>query len=107
MGSKVLFSWDEEGRSKGVDGDEGRETDELEDGNLHHGLVEVGRFVLDNLDGDDFMCSDVLAFDDLTKGALAENVEDEIPRGKSEGFQAKEGEREDLWASSEPRQSLT
>jgi len=53
------------------------------------------------------MCSDVLAFDDLTKGALAENVEDEIPRGKSEGFKAKEGEREDLWASSEPRQSLT
>ena len=40
------------------------------------------------------MCSDVLAFDDLTKGALAENVKDEIPREKSEGFKAKEGERE-------------
>jgi len=91
-----LFSWDEEEGLKGVDGDEGRETDKLEDGDLHHGLVEVGRFVLDDLDGDDFMCPDVLAFDNLTKSALAENVEDEIPRKRSEGFEAKEGEEEEL-----------
>jgi len=87
--------------------DGGRETDELEDGDFHHGLIEVGRFVLDDLDGDDLMGSDVLAFDDLTKGALTKDVEDEIPRGSSERFKAKEEERGDLWASSEPRQSLT
>lgn len=51
---------------------------ELEDGDLHHGLIKVGWLVFDDLDGDDLVGSDVLAFDDLTKGSLAEDVEYEV-----------------------------
>ena len=48
------------------------------------------------------MGSDVLAFDDLTKGSLAEDVEYEVPRGVCEKERKKE-RKTNLWASSEPR----
>ena len=53
-------------------------THKLEDGNLHHRLVEVRGLVFDDFDGDDFMRLHVLALDDLTKGPLTQNVKDEI-----------------------------
>jgi hypothetical protein len=49
-------------------------------------LVKVCRFVFDNFDGHDFMGLHILTFDHLSEGALAENIENEIPggRGRSE-----------------------
>jgi len=47
---------------------------------LHHALIEVSRLVFDNLDGNDFMCPGILAFDDLPKGALTENIQNKIPK---------------------------
>ena len=38
---------------------------------LHLALVQICRFVLDNLE--------VLTFDNLTKGPLTENIEDQVP----------------------------
>lgn len=43
----------------------------LQQGDLHHALVEVSWLVLDNLHSNDFVRFDVLALDDLAKGALA------------------------------------
>lgn len=45
---------------------------------LHHTLVKVGGFVLDDLDGHDLIGLHVLAFDDLPKCTLTENVQDEV-----------------------------
>ena len=42
---------------------------------FHHTLVEVSRPVLDDLDGHHLLCLEVLAFDDLPEGALAEHIE--------------------------------
>ena len=53
-------------------------THKLEDGNLHHRLVEVRGLVFDDLDGDDFVRLHVLALDDLTKGPLTQNVKNEV-----------------------------
>jgi hypothetical protein len=64
--------------------------EQLEDGDLHHRLVEVGRLVLHDLDGDDLVRFDVLAFDDLAEGALAEDVEDEVPAPASGSSRADE-----------------
>lgn len=47
-------------------------------GNLHHALVEVCCSVLDHLDGHDLLRLQVLALDDLTKGTLTQNIEDEV-----------------------------
>lgn len=52
--------------------------DQVEHGHLHHTLVEVGGFVLDDLDGDNFLGAQVLAFDDLAESALAEDIEDQV-----------------------------
>ena len=49
---------------------------QLKYSNFHGTLVEVCRLVLHNLDGDDFVRPDVLAFCDLTKGPLTQDVED-------------------------------
>lgn len=51
---------------------------QIEDRHLHHALVEVCGAVLDDLDGNDLLCLQILALDDLTKGALSENVEDQV-----------------------------
>lgn len=51
---------------------------QVEHGHLHHALVKVGRPVLDDLDRNNFLGLEVLTFDDLTKRALAEHVQDQI-----------------------------
>ena len=53
-------------------------TYQVEDGNFHHALIEIGRPVLDNLDSHHLLCLEVLALDDLAKCALPKNVEDEV-----------------------------
>ena len=45
---------------------------------LHHALVEISRPVLDDLDGHDFLGLEILALDHLSKGTLAQNIQDEI-----------------------------
>lgn len=46
--------------------------------NFHHTLVKVSRAVLDDLDGNNLLRLEVLAFDDLAKGALAQHVENKV-----------------------------
>lgn len=41
---------------------------------LHHALIEICGLVFDNLDGNDFVCSNILTLDDLAKCTLAENI---------------------------------
>lgn len=51
---------------------------QVQNGHLHHALVEVCRPIFDNLDGDDFLGLQVLALDHLSKGALSKHIQDEI-----------------------------
>lgn len=46
--------------------------------NFHHTLVEVGRAVLDDLDGDNLLRLEILAFDDLAKSTLAQHIENKV-----------------------------
>lgn len=45
---------------------------------FHHALVEVRWLVLDDFNSNNLVRFHVLTLDDLTKGSLAENVEDEV-----------------------------
>lgn len=54
-------------------------TYQIKNRHLHHTLVEVSCAVLDNLDSNDLLSLHVLALNDLAEGALAKNVEDQIP----------------------------
>lgn len=54
-------------------------THQIQDRHLHHTLIEVCCFVLDDLDGDHFLRLQILAFDNLPKSALTQHIEDEIP----------------------------
>ena len=47
---------------------------------LHHTLVEISGLIFDNLDGNDFICPNVLALDDLPEGPLTENIENKISK---------------------------
>jgi hypothetical protein len=47
---------------------------------LHHTLVEISRLVFDNLDGNDFICPNILALDDLSEGSLPENIENKVSK---------------------------
>jgi hypothetical protein len=49
---------------------EGR-THEIKNGHFHHALVEVCRAILDDLDGDNLLGSEILALDNLAKCSLA------------------------------------
>ena len=51
---------------------------QIEDGHLHHTLIEVGSSVFDNFDSHNFLCSEILTFDDLSEGTLTENVENKV-----------------------------
>lgn len=53
-------------------------THQIQNRHFHHALIKVGGSVLDDLDGDDFLRLEVLALDDLSKGSLAEDVENEV-----------------------------
>lgn len=47
-------------------------------GDLHHTLIKVRWFVLDNLDGNDLIGFHILTLDYLAKRPLTENVQDEV-----------------------------
>lgn len=51
---------------------------QVQNRDLHHTLVEVGRAIFDNLDGNNFLGLEVLTFDNLAKGTLAQNVENKV-----------------------------
>jgi hypothetical protein len=51
----------------------------LKNGNLHHALIEIRRFIFDDLDRDDLVRLHILTLDDLPKGPLSEDVEDQVP----------------------------
>lgn len=51
---------------------------QVENGHLHHALIEVCRSILDNLHRDNLLCLQVLAFHNLTERPLTQNVENEI-----------------------------
>lgn len=53
--------------------------EEVEDRDLHLGLIQVCGLVLDDFDGTDLVRTHVLALDDLPKCTLAENVENQVP----------------------------
>ena len=58
---------------------EERSTHQVEDGHFHHTLVEVGRLVLDDLDGHNLVRLHVLALDDLAERALPQYIQDQVP----------------------------
>jgi hypothetical protein len=53
-------------------------THQLEYRHFHGTLIEVSRLVLDHLDSDDLVRANVLAFCNLPKRPLSENIEDEV-----------------------------
>jgi hypothetical protein len=44
---------------------------QIQDGDFHHALVEVGGLIFDNLNRHNLLGFQVLTFHDLTEGALA------------------------------------
>jgi hypothetical protein len=59
-----------------------RATNQIQHRNLHHTLVEVCSLVLDYFNSHHFSCFEILAFHDLTKRTLAQNIENEVPISK-------------------------
>ena len=53
-------------------------TYELQDGNLHHTLIEVRRLVLDDFHRNNIMRPHVLAFHNLTECPLSEDIQNQI-----------------------------
>lgn len=53
-------------------------TYQIQDRNLHHTLIEIGRSVFDDLDCHNFLRLEILAFNDLSKRSLAEDIENEV-----------------------------
>ena len=51
---------------------------QVQNGDLHHRLVEVSSLILDDFDSDDFLRFEILAFDDLSESALAQDIEDKV-----------------------------
>ena len=51
---------------------------EIQNGHLHHTLIEVRRPVLDNLDRNNLLGPEILALDNLSKRSLAQNVQNEV-----------------------------
>jgi hypothetical protein len=50
----------------------------LEYSHFHGTLIEIGRLVLDHLDSNNLVRSDVLAFGDLPERPLPEDIENEV-----------------------------
>jgi len=55
-----------------------RFTDQIEDGHFHHTLIKVRSPVLDNLDCDHLLRLEILAFDNLPKSTLPEDIENKV-----------------------------
>lgn len=55
-----------------------RSTYQFQNRDLHHTLIKVCRFIFDHLDGNDLVGLHVLTLDYLSKGSLAENIQDEV-----------------------------
>ena len=51
-----------------------RTTNQLKDCNLHHTLIEIGGFVLHNLDRDNLVRFDILTLDYLSERPLPEDI---------------------------------
>ena len=51
----------------------------LENGDLHHTLVKVRGLVFDDLDCDNLVRLHVLAFYDLAKRSLTQNIQNKVP----------------------------
>lgn len=51
---------------------------QIQDGDLHHTLIEIGGTVLDDFDCDYFLGLEVLAFDDLPECSLTKDIKDQI-----------------------------
>ena len=56
-----------------------RSAHHFKNGNLHHALIEIGGLIFYHLDCHDFVGLHVLAFHHLPKGALAEDIKNEVP----------------------------
>jgi hypothetical protein len=52
---------------------------QVQNRHLHHALVEVRSAVLDDLDGNNLLGLEILAFHDLAERSLAQNVQNQIP----------------------------
>jgi hypothetical protein len=59
-------------------GESSRVSYEIQNGHLHHTLIEVRRPVLDDLDRDNLLGPEILALDHLSKRSLAQNVQNEV-----------------------------
>ena len=57
---------------------QGGGTNQIQDRHFHHTLIKVGCSVLDDLDRNNFLCLQVLAFYDLAEGALAKDVKNQV-----------------------------
>ena len=55
-----------------------RGTHQIQDGDLHHTLVEVGGTIFDDFDRNYLLRLEVLAFDDLPECSLTKDVENQI-----------------------------
>jgi len=57
---------------------------------FHHTLIEVGGSVLDHLDCDHLLRSEILTFDDLAKSSLTQHIEDKVSVFMSRLFTAQD-----------------
>lgn len=55
------------------------QSDQIKDRHLHLRLVQVRRLVLDNFDGANVVCPQILTFYDLPESALAQYIQNQIP----------------------------
>ena len=89
--------------------------EQIQHRHLHHTLIEVGSAVLDNLDGNDFLCLQILTLDHLSEGTLTKHIENEVPVPEryTRSASAREPHTDTegpsyLWpVSSEPKMSFT
>ena len=83
-GDRIDYSTNEHGTVRAVDRHGNGRTYQFEYGHLHHTLIEIGRFILDHLDRNNFMCFHILTLDHLAKCPLAQNIKDQVSdRGTS------------------------
>ena len=85
-------------------------TNQFENRDFHHTLLEIRRLVLDHLDGDNLVRFHVLTLDDLAEGTLSQHIENQISNRKiinQHGFEDGQRDKTDRSLSSGPRMSLT